>query len=181
MIIFTAMIDNPEDQSKFVLLYETYKSSLYAVAYDVVKNEFDAEDIVQQSMLKIIKILSDIEMDALKEKSTKNLLITITKNTALDLYRKRKRECEVLETLPPNKSFKNVEDIIIENSDYQNLIEVIESMDEKYREVLRLRCMHHLTPKETSEVLNITEMNVNTRLTRARKILMEKLKELKDE
>ena len=50
-------------------------------------------------------------------------------------------------------------------------------MDDKYRDVLRLKILHHLNSKETGKILNISEYNVNVRFMRAKAILARKLEE----
>lgn len=179
MISFGAMIDNPHDQLKFKLIYDTYKSSMFTVANSIIRNEHDAEDIIQLSLMKVIRILPKIKVDSIQDHTTKNLLITITKNTAIDLYRKHAREPVKFNDYENAKANKTAEDLIIENDDYKTLIKMINSLDAKYLDVLRLRCMHHLSSKETAKILNISEQNVNTRLIRAKRILSDKLKECK--
>lgn len=61
--------------------------------------------------------------------------------------------------------------------DYQKVISCIDEMDDKYRDVLRLKILHHLNSKETGKILNISEYNVNVRFMRAKAILARKLEE----
>ncbi|MDO5403527.1 MAG: sigma factor-like helix-turn-helix DNA-binding protein [Eubacteriales bacterium] len=61
--------------------------------------------------------------------------------------------------------------------DYQKVISCINEMDDKYRDVLRLRILHRLNSKETGKILNISEYNVNVRFMRAKVILARKLEE----
>ena len=51
----------------------------------------------------------------------------------------------------------------------------IRALPESYREVLELRCLHHMSAAETARLLGTTENTVNIRLTRARKLLKERL------
>lgn len=46
MIVYLSMIDSPEDQSKFELLYTEYRNVMYHVAFKILQNEQDAEDAV---------------------------------------------------------------------------------------------------------------------------------------
>ena len=56
MIILCDMIDSKENLSKFHRIYEKYKNTMYIVAYDISKNSHDAEDIVENSLIKVIYI-----------------------------------------------------------------------------------------------------------------------------
>lgn len=173
MVILCDMIDRAEDKSKFARIYSLYKYTMYSVAYDISRCVEDAEDIVEESFIKVIGILKNIDEADIERPRCKNLMITITKNTAIDFFRKTEKEIQYIETVQASKS---VEDLYIETEDYQKLIAVINELDEKYRDVLRLRLLHHLTAKETGRILNVTEFTVNTRFMRAKSMLNEKLK-----
>ena len=53
MIILCDMIDRDEDKSKFARIYSLYKYTMYSVAYDISKCVEDAEDIVEESFIKV--------------------------------------------------------------------------------------------------------------------------------
>ena len=161
MLLFS-MVENEKDLSKFQRIYDQYKNMMYWVAYDITKNTHDAEDVVQLSLIKLIDILYRIEEEEIGRSRCKNLLITITKNTAIDHLRKASHAPIPFETV----------------EDYKKLIQCIDKLDEKYTEVLRLRLLHHLSARETAKILNISEFNVNTRLLRAKRLLAELLREV---
>ena len=103
-------------------------------------------------------------------------MITITKNTAIDFLRKSKHEPVPYDIIENPGICQSSEDIVIEAEDYHNLIQCINELEDKYRDVLRLRILHHLSAKEASKILNTSESNTNTRLMRAKKILKDRLK-----
>lgn len=173
MIILYDMIDREEDKSKFARIYSAYRHTMYSVAFDMAKNVQDAEDIVEESLIRIIGILHKIDEADIHQPRCKNLMITVAKNTAIDFIRKAKKEIPYPETF---QSGKSAEELFIETEDYQDLISSINTLDEKYRDVLRLRILHHLTAKEVGKLLHITEHSVNTRFMRAKALLKEKLK-----
>lgn len=177
MIILCDMIDSKENLSKFHRIYEKYKNMMYIVAYDISKNSHDAEDIVENSLIKVIDMLNVIDSEDIDKPRGKNLMITITKNTAIDFLRKSKNGPVPCEYIEDHQTDKSIEDLYIEMEDYQNVISCIDEMDDKYRDVLRLRILHHLSSKKTGKILNISEYNVNVRFMRAKVILTRKLKE----
>lgn len=177
MIILCDMIDSKENLSKFHRIYEKYKNTMYYVAYDISKNSHDAEDIVENSLIKVIDILNDIDSEDIEKPRGKNLMITITKNTAIDFLRKRENGPTPCEYIEDYRTDKSIEDLYIEMEDYQKVISCIDEMNDKYRDVLRLKISHHLNSKETGKILNISEYNVNVRFMRAKAILARKLEE----
>lgn len=175
MLMLSAMIDNQEDMSKFLRLYEKYKRMMYSVAYDISKNTHDAEDIVENSLIKVIEILHSIDAGDIDKSRGKNLMITITKNTAIDHTRKNENKvipCDYMEQLQNGKS---AEELYIDMENYQEVIAYLDKLEEKYRDVLRLRILHGLNAKETGKLLGITEYNVNTRFMRAKAMLAQRL------
>ena len=177
MLLFS-MVENEKDLSKFQRIYDQYKNMMYWVAYDITKNTHDAEDVVQLSLIKLIDILYRIEEEEIGRSRCKNLLITITKNTAIDHLRKASHAPIPFETVEKPDTSRSAEDLYIETEDYKKLIQCIDKLDEKYTEVLRLRLLHHLSTRETAKILNISEFNVNTRLLRAKRLLAELLREV---
>ena len=177
MLLFS-MVENEKDLSKFQRIYDQYKNMMYWVAYDITKNTHDAEDVVQLSLIKLIDILYRIEEEEIGRSRCKNLLITITKNTAIDHLRKASHAPIPFETVEKPDTSRSAEDLYIETEDYKKLIQCIDKLDEKYTEVLRLRLLHHLNARETAKILNISEFNVNTRLLRAKRLLAELLREV---
>lgn len=177
MLLFS-MVENEKDLSKFQRIYDQYKNMMYWVAYDITKNTHDAEDVVQLSLIKLIDILYRIEEEEIGRSRCKNLLITITKNTAIDHLRKASHAPIPFETVEKPDTSRSAEDLYIETEDYKKLIQCIDKLDEKYTEVLRLRPLHHLSARETAKILNISEFNVNTRLLRAKRLLAELLREV---
>ena len=177
MLLFS-MVENEKDLSKFQQIYDQYKNMMYWVAYDITKNTHDAEDVVPLSLIKLIDILYRIEEEEIGRSRCKNLLITITKNTAIDHLRKASHAPIPFETVEKPDTSRSAEDLYIETEDYKKLIQCIDKLDEKYTEVLRLRLLHHLSARETAKILNISEFNVNTRLLRAKRLLAELLREV---
>lgn len=85
MIILASMIDEPGDLAKFQTLYSLYSGAMYTTAFNILENADDAEDAVQISSLKIIKNLNRLEMEEIHDIKTKSFLLTIARNTALDI------------------------------------------------------------------------------------------------
>lgn len=174
MIIFCDMIDDPQEQEKFELIYSKYKNAMYHLAYGIVKNRYDAEDVMQISLVKLIGILSTVSREAIDDPECRGLIITITRNTAIDFLRRRKHVPIPVEELRlPGQA--SVEDLYIRAEEMEMVIKCIDEMQESYRTVMHLRTLHQLSAKETAKIMCTNEANVNTMLGRARKVLARKL------
>ncbi len=151
------------------LLYEHYGDTLYGVAFKVVRDEELAQDILQESFVKIWK-KSD-SYDATKAKLF-TWLFRITRNTAIDKLRSinNKSDKEI------QMDVSNVYNIGI-NSTRPELLDVRENLDkidDKYQIVLDALFFQGMTQQEASEELDIPLGTIKSRL----KIGLRELKKI---
>ena len=93
MLIYLAIIDSPEDQSKFEIVYNTYKSLMFYVADKILHNEQDAEDAVHNAFIKIAENIQKVGEPICPK--TKSYVVTIVESKAIDIYRANQRRKEI--------------------------------------------------------------------------------------
>ena len=147
------------DEKAISLLYDNYADTLYGVAFKVVKDEDLAQDVVQESFVKIWKKADSY--DASKAKLF-TWLFRITRNTAIDKLR--------------SVNTKSDKEIQIDVSDVYNLgvdttrpefMDVKEHLDKiepKYKVVLDALFFEGMTQQEASEELDIPLGTIKSRL-----------------
>lgn len=167
MLIYLAMCGTDADSSKFELLYQNYKASMFKIANAILKDAYLAEDAVHQSFIKIIKNLHKID-DVFSNK-TRALIVIIVRNTAIDIYRRRKRNyafsLEEMASEPIDDNMTPPEFVISEES-FELMKTNISNMPQKYS-----------SNAEIAQLLNISNENVRHRLHRAKKMLIERMRE----
>ena len=126
MFIYLAIIDSPEGKLKFEVIYERYKGLMFYTANSVLGDTRDSEDIVHDAFLKTIEIIDEI--DDPKSPQTRYLIVTITENKAIDLYRKRKSKTVV----PFEEEYIGVPE--------QSLIDQVEENDRLVKAIALLFC-----------------------------------------
>lgn len=89
MLTFLLVIEDAETRTKLEQLYKLYHKEMYLVAYRILNNSQDAQDVAHTSVIKLEKYLEKIQ-DIYCNK-TQYLIVTIVRNTAIDLYRRKKR------------------------------------------------------------------------------------------
>lgn len=89
LIFYLSLIETQKDQSKFTQLYKQYQYLMYHIAYQILYNEQDAEDMVHKAFLKIIDHLQEYE-DVFSYK-TKNRVCIIVRNLSINEYNRKKR------------------------------------------------------------------------------------------
>jgi len=164
------------DVEAFYELVRPYERAVFLAALSLVRNDADAEEITQEAILKAFKGLSRFRQEA----KFSTWLIQISINEAKMKLRKDRRHLyESMEAGQQNdegdyipKDFADWREIPSEALEQkelrQALTQALDSLPEKYRTVLILRDVQHLSITETAQSLGLSEANVKTRLCRAR-------------
>lgn len=176
-MIFLMMIDTPKEKRKFVILYEKYRYLMQKVATDILHDRFLAEDAVQNAFMNLAKHIGDVgEIDSL---STKRYLITITKNAAIDIYRKRNKQIhkeiyiDELEEMELPMSY-------METTVDNNILDVLKNLPTKYRDIFLLKYSAQLETNEISRIYGIREGTVRQRIARGKQMIEKALRELEE-
>lgn len=168
------LVDDYEDRITLEKIYDKYKTLMYNVAFEILKNQSDSEDAVQETFISIAQNMKTI----LKLEKSKILpyIIVTTRNKSLDICRKNKNTSKKDE----NTSIDSLKDDVdyFENIDYNDLVKAITELPPIYRDILYLLYVQEMSVKEVSKTLNIASNTVWKRNKRAKNLLKEKLKEL---
>lgn len=158
-----------------------------AVAYRIVQQRQDAEDVAQQTFLSAME-----NLDGFREQSSVSTWIRrIATNHALALLRKRRvRSALSLDrgisdqdgdgAAVPHPEFiahwRDNPSALAERAEVRQLLDqALADLEEKYRLVFVLRDVEEFSTREAAELLGISESNVKVRLLRARLQLRERL------
>jgi RNA polymerase sigma-70 factor (ECF subfamily) len=164
------------DAEAFYQLVRPYERAVFLAAVAIVKNDADAEEVAQEAILKAFKALGRFRQEA----KFSTWLIQIAINEAKMRLRKDRRHLyESIDQGQQNddgdyipKDFADWREIpsqALERRELRDaLTKALESLPEKYREILILRDVNHLSITETAQILRLSEANVKTRLSRAR-------------
>ncbi|NDV44584.1 RNA polymerase sigma factor [Flagellimonas sediminis] len=148
-----------KDDRAISLLYENYSETLYGVAFKVVKDEDLAQDVLQESFIKIWKKADSY--DASKAKLF-TWLFRITRNTAIDKLRSVNNKADKEVQIDVSNVYKvGVKGIVPDHIDIQDNLDKI---DPKYRIVLEALFFDGMTQQEASEELDIPLGTIKSRL-----------------
>lgn len=137
----------------------------------------DAEDIVQNSFIKMYRNINDFDSD-LKFSSW---AYRITHNELIDWYRKQKSRPQLIFSDKDEDVFAsiagdmNIEQSAIQVETKKEIESVVQTLDPKYQEVVTLRFFEDKSYEEIADILQLPPGTVAIRLSRAKKILQERL------
>lgn len=182
LALYLAYLDDDNDKELFEEIFNSYKKQMVILAESLLKNEDDAEDVVGDVFLRIAQKNWDIVRGIKNETDLRNYLLKATKNTSLNMIKAKKKDNISLDTV----SEYNINDIeelsdntflemICNKFEYNKIIEAIQSLDTKYRDVLYYHFVLDLTVPQTAKSLNQTLTTTKKQLVRGKKILLSLL------
>ena len=172
------------DRAEFARLVEAYSPMIYHLGLKMLNNPQDAEDILQETFIKAYRHIGNFD----GRSSVSTWLYRIATNEALMSIRRKRPETisfdvpSVYDT-EPQEPLQIVdwcclpEDEFLTSEGRSRLDEAANRLLTSMRVVFILRDIEGLSTRETAEVLEISEMAVKTRLSRARLRLREDLSE----
>lgn len=179
LMMYLSTINTQEEKTKFEQLYYAYERKMYAVAFKILKNPEDAEDIVHDSFQAIIENLEKIQ--EIHCHKTWNYIVTIVKNKAITRYHKKKKHSsgELHEEELEEKSlFRSPVYEYVEKQEIARITaDLILELPEQYRYVIYLYYYNELSFAEIAKTLEITEANARQIASRARRLLEKQLRE----
>ena len=175
-IVLSTVDLNTDDKNKFESIYHTYKNALFYQVHRIIKNENDAEDVLQEAFIKIAKNIKAV--DDIKSKETISFLIIITKNTAYDYMRKSSKITELPLSETESIIDERALDDLVSSTEYQQIVSIITSIPSPYNEVLFLHYVKDYSIKKTADILDKKAATVKMQLVRGKKILIDKLSEV---
>lgn len=155
----------------FSILVDRYKDKIYSMAYHYTNGSIEAEDLAQEVFVKIFQKVAYFNY---KSKFS-TWVYKVAMNSCTDWHRKNKKWSMIyLSTEPKDIIDKNdVEGIIVNNENKETLINCITKLKDKYKFAIILYYCQNLSIIQMSEILNLPEKTVYTRIRRGRKQLCE--------
>lgn len=172
-------------QEKFMGDVEQYLDSMYSTALRLTKKPADAQDLVQETLMKAYKAYARFEEGT----NLKAWLFRILTNSYINIYRYKKRRPREVDVDNQETMFlyhklrgstatdvtKSVEESFLESITDSDISEALTELPEQYKEVVLLADVEGLSYAEIAEMLEIPAGTVMSRLHRGRKALQKAL------
>lgn len=149
---------------------ERYSNMVYRLAFSMVKNKYDADDIHQEVFVQYISHYPKLE----NEEHKKAWLIRVTINICKNWWKSswQRKVCRLIDRQEVAES----EDAMLQWAQRYPITEHVHRLPHKYKVIIHLFYYEELSIKEIAKVLQLKESNVRARLTRARqklKVILE--------
>ena len=173
------------ESSAFEQIIRTHNQRLFRIARSILRDSFEAEDIVQEAYIKAFSNLDILETS----NEPGAWLAKITSNLAISRLRQKKRQIRLAEELIEDNAIQNViplrqggngamspEHQTALTQIRQLLEREIDDLPDGFREVFVLRVVEDMSVIETAQTLDLSPQTVKSRLHRARAKIQNSIK-----
>lgn len=147
-------------------------NAAYNLARWLTRNEYDAQDVVQEAYLRAFRFF-----DGYHGGDGKSWLLGIVRNTCFTFLRREKRNLTMAvfdeATHASNVDRPNQEEALVEAAKRTILQDCIEQLPDEFREILVMRELEEMSYRQIAEAAGVPTGTVMSRLSRARKRLEE--------
>ena len=175
-----------EKRAEFERQALVHTDALFGAAYRLTRNARDAEDLVQDSLLRAYRFWGSFEQDS----NCKAWLLRIVTNTFINEYQRRKRSREVLDAASAEQDAtdgvlihataadrQSPERTLLERSVSDDVQRALDSLPDDFRTAVVLCDVQGLSYKEIADIMETPVGTVMSRLFRGRKLLAAALRE----
>ncbi len=175
------------DRRAFGKLVKKYQNKVLYLAYDLIGNYVDAQDVAQNVFLQAFQNIPYFRDEA----TFSTWIYKITTNAAIDFQRSRRRRKSLFIDQPQYEeqqklSIENIEDPYqsvekkIENSDLKSLVaKVVEELSPQQKAAFILKYFHDKSTEEIAKIINCNPVTVRGHILRATTKLRKRLKDEK--
>lgn len=153
------------DKEAFQELISKYHPFVYKFLIKITEDERVAEDITQETFLKIIRNIEKFDVYGKAKFST--YIITISKNCYIDYLRKEKKflqDIAIDENINVEDINTNTENIVIDKIYGEAIIKELENLSEEQKLAIKMKYIEGLTLKEIGEKLELEPKTVKSRI-----------------
>jgi RNA polymerase sigma-70 factor (ECF subfamily) len=167
------------DEPDIAALVASFGGLLYRVAYSVLRHPAEAEDVVQETFLRVLQYVSQQKVGLAGIRDLRPWLVKITWNLALDRKRRVQPE-QIDEAFAASLGSRDrpVDEVLADARRLADVLAVMERLSMRERDVLLLSAVEELTTAEIAAVLGKSESSVRSLLFRARTHVQERLGKL---
>ncbi len=166
------MSDSKKQEQAFLEAYEKHSDAIFRYCYYRVFDREKAKDIVQDAFMKTWKYISGTH----EVEDIKSFLYKVARNIIIDESRKKK--VVSLEYISEKGFTPNIDSREQQEDGFmgKEMLEIVNSLDEKYKDAIILKYVEDLSIKEIAVMLSETENNVSVRINRGFKKVKEILR-----
>lgn len=172
---YLSLIESEEDKTLFARIYEEYRQKMHKYAMQFLKDEGNAEDIVQEVFLFIVKTGVGKIRNIEQEGNLWAYLSAAVRNQSYTFLRNQDGIQIIDSNLSEFIGSVHTDEDNNKGVDYNYLVETIRGLNPTYADVLYYTFVQEMPSDKIAKLLNINPATVRKRISRGKEILREKL------
>lgn len=176
LALLMSFVEDKINEPCFEQIYYNYRKRMVKMAYSILHNKDDAEDVVHETFIKIARNMDSIQ--DVYSQTTLSYVLKATKNTAINWNNKN---ANVNKEFPIDDVPELADDSFIEaldlRNDFNNVVLAIEKLEEKYKDVFFYHFIMNMKIADVADLLGRKEATIKQQLVRGKKMLKEILKD----
>lgn len=157
-------------------LYKNYRDLMFFTANSILNDSYAAEDVVHEVFVIISAKRKEIDLSV----SPRSLLVTMTKNHAIDVLRRNSSVVLTKDSdLDMITSKGDLEKTVVDKDTIRSIAEGIENLGNDYSDIFLLRYVQNLSCQQISDFLGVSLSTVNRRLKTIKKYIADNAERIK--
>ncbi len=167
-----------DDKAKIVYIYEKFHYEMLRYTRHKLQTDnikADAEDIVQEAFLKIVKYIDSIDT-SIGDRALRVYIFSVLINTIYNTVNKKKKTVQIDDTVDIELVSDDDSlffDELFENESENNIAEAISKLSDTYKIVLLYRYRYNMPIGEIADIMEIPVNTVKSRILRGKRLLYE--------
>lgn len=169
------VFQDSRDPEAFNAIYKAFSPKLYYVCLRYLKNDADAQDVLQETFVTAYRKIDSFNGQG----SFEGWLRRIAVNNCLSKLRIDKKQFESENYVLDKEEIPSEEDDYLQKEETEtNLLRALKELPDGYRTIINLAILEDYSHREIGELLNIAESTSRSQLARAKAALKLKLEQL---
>ena len=182
LALYLSLCSSEDESHKVMFIYDNYYRLMYAAAYDIVQDPEVLPDIMQDTLVKLIRNSATIRIEG--GFPLKNYVTRAAKNAAIDYLRVMGGKGTLdIDDLPGYQEAEDpsasVPELLISRENYNQVVQCIHALPDTYRDACNMRYLYGMDDKAIAEELHISYDNAAMRVHRGRKLLQKMIAEVR--
>lgn len=158
------------DAATFKALYLPFHTKLYRIAFHLLENGDDAEDVVQETYVKLWEKRDELPL----MQNPESFCVVMVKNRCMDVMRSKQYQSISFDPVKHERSSPETPLETLENRDSLELVEhLMRSLPAQQQLVMKLRHIDDCSLEEIEQITGLSAVNIRVLLSRARKSIRE--------
>jgi len=162
-----------KSKKAFDELYLTYSPLIYGICLRYTKDEFEAQDLLQECFIRILNKISDYKFKG----SFEGWIRRLTVNNAINFIRSRRHF--MMDDISEYEIETNNNTDVISDMSAREIVQLINQLPDGYRTVFNLHVIEGYKHTEIAEMLDISDITCRTQYKKARETLIKMINENK--